>query len=253
MGILSDLFHKVFPASHPANQSDPATAQPQAAPGNAASVASEASRPPVDIDAVLTQMQRTNPQKLNWKTSIVDLMKLVGARQQPRQSQAARAGTALRRRHQRLRVDDRLAVSPGHAEDGRERGQAASRPAVALRDRAVASRAVASRATAATRACRRLRWAIGLVVRAQWLVVSSTGCVHWPPHPWKPPSRRSKRSAGCWATPSSTSPWLRCVRNSRRWTRPRRRNRPSRHRQRSQNRRCAWSASSSSMSWGRPR
>ena len=78
MGILSDLFHKVFPASHPANQTDPAIAQPEAAPGNAAPVSSEASRPPVDIEAVLTQMQGTNPQKLNWKTSIVDLMKLVG-------------------------------------------------------------------------------------------------------------------------------------------------------------------------------
>jgi len=78
MGILSDLFHKVFPASHPANQTDPAAAQPSAAPGNAAPMASEASHPPVDIDAVLSEMQSRNPQHLNWKTSIVDLMKLVG-------------------------------------------------------------------------------------------------------------------------------------------------------------------------------
>ncbi len=78
MGILSDLFHKVFPTSHPANQSDPASAQPSAAPGSAAPVASEASRPPVDIEAVLAEMQSRNPQQLNWKTSIVDLMKLVG-------------------------------------------------------------------------------------------------------------------------------------------------------------------------------
>ena len=78
MGILSDLFHKIFPATHPANQSDPAVAQPSIAPGSAAPVASEATHPPVDIDAVLTEMQSKNPQHLNWKTSIVDLMKLVG-------------------------------------------------------------------------------------------------------------------------------------------------------------------------------
>ena len=33
---------------------------------------------PVDIEAVLSQLQAKNPQELNWRTSIVDLMKLVG-------------------------------------------------------------------------------------------------------------------------------------------------------------------------------
>ncbi len=32
----------------------------------------------VDIEAVLSEMAVKNPQKLNWRTSIVDLMKLVG-------------------------------------------------------------------------------------------------------------------------------------------------------------------------------
>lgn len=32
----------------------------------------------VDIEAILTEMAAANPQKLNWRTSIVDLMKLVG-------------------------------------------------------------------------------------------------------------------------------------------------------------------------------
>jgi hypothetical protein len=32
----------------------------------------------VDVEAVLTDMAARNPQKLNWRTSIVDLMKLVG-------------------------------------------------------------------------------------------------------------------------------------------------------------------------------
>jgi hypothetical protein len=33
---------------------------------------------PVDIEAVLTHLQSKNQQELNWRTSIVDLMKLVG-------------------------------------------------------------------------------------------------------------------------------------------------------------------------------
>ena len=32
----------------------------------------------VDVDEVLSDLARNNPQKLNWKTSIVDLMKLLG-------------------------------------------------------------------------------------------------------------------------------------------------------------------------------
>lgn len=32
----------------------------------------------VDVNAVLNQLAEQNPQKLNWKTSIVDVMKLVG-------------------------------------------------------------------------------------------------------------------------------------------------------------------------------
>ena len=32
----------------------------------------------VDVEAVLEEMAAKNPQKLNWRTSIVDLMKLVG-------------------------------------------------------------------------------------------------------------------------------------------------------------------------------
>ena len=61
---------KPTPPSHP-NTSAPA---PAAAPTPAAS----ASVPPVDVDAVLTTLAKNQSQKLNWRTSIVDLMKLVG-------------------------------------------------------------------------------------------------------------------------------------------------------------------------------
>ncbi len=78
MSLLADLFHKIFPASHPAAQGDQTANAQAAAPGTAAPVASAATAPPVDIEAVLTDLQAKSGQTLNWKTSIVDLMKLVG-------------------------------------------------------------------------------------------------------------------------------------------------------------------------------
>ena len=53
-------------ASSGTSAAAPKPAQPQAAP------------PVVDVEAVLEKMAATNSQKLNWRTSIVDLMKLVG-------------------------------------------------------------------------------------------------------------------------------------------------------------------------------
>jgi hypothetical protein len=46
--------------------------------GGAASAAGGAGQQPVDVDAVLTEMAKKNPEKLDYKKSIVDLMKLVG-------------------------------------------------------------------------------------------------------------------------------------------------------------------------------
>ncbi len=53
----------------PSASAGPATAQPKPAP---------AAPQPVDVEAVLKKMAADNKQQLNWQTSIVDLMKLVG-------------------------------------------------------------------------------------------------------------------------------------------------------------------------------
>lgn len=53
----------------------PATPTPQAAP---ATPAAPAAIPVVDVVAKLEGLAAANPQKLNWKVSIVDLMKLLG-------------------------------------------------------------------------------------------------------------------------------------------------------------------------------
>lgn len=83
MGILSNIFNKIFPSSHPAvAQADVQAAAPSA--GNAAPVAPDAAAAPkqnmpeVDVEQVLNGMAQSAGQTLNWRTSIVDLMKLLG-------------------------------------------------------------------------------------------------------------------------------------------------------------------------------
>ncbi len=98
VGILSNIFHKIFPgkkdAAPAATTAAPAAApaapsaapQPQAAPApGAPAAAPAASAAPaaapmqqVDVEQVLNDMQKSSGQQLNWRTSIVDLLKLLG-------------------------------------------------------------------------------------------------------------------------------------------------------------------------------
>ena len=84
MGIFSSIKDKIF--GHPAVQAAPtapaaAPSQPKAAPAAAAPVAPAAPAAPkeVDPDAALAKIYESkgNPD-LNYKSSIVDLMKLLG-------------------------------------------------------------------------------------------------------------------------------------------------------------------------------
>ena len=81
MGILSNIFSKIFPSSHAANaQAAPTATAPAGAP--AATPAPAAAQPQamaeVDVAQMLDDMAGKSSEKLNWKTSIVDLMKLLG-------------------------------------------------------------------------------------------------------------------------------------------------------------------------------
>ena len=81
MGILSNIFSKIFPSSHAANTTGtPSTPAPGTAPGTSAtpSPPAVAAMSEVDVEALLDGMAAKSPEKLNWKTSIVDLMKLLG-------------------------------------------------------------------------------------------------------------------------------------------------------------------------------
>ncbi len=62
---------KAAPAPAPA-------ASPASAPAAEAPPAPAAAAPQVDVTALLDDIQSHNDQKLNWRTSIVDLMKLIG-------------------------------------------------------------------------------------------------------------------------------------------------------------------------------
>jgi hypothetical protein len=75
VSIFGSILAKIFPSSHPAV----VAAATSNAPAEATAPTPEvAAAPPVDVEAVLTALQANNSQQLNWQTSIVDLMKLLG-------------------------------------------------------------------------------------------------------------------------------------------------------------------------------
>jgi 3-oxoacyl-ACP reductase-like protein len=89
MSIFSSILNKILPgraqaAEQPAAPAATTTAQaapaPAAASAPAAPAATTATAPAaasVDVAAILTEKAAKAGQKLNWKTSIVDLMKLL--------------------------------------------------------------------------------------------------------------------------------------------------------------------------------
>jgi hypothetical protein len=93
MSIFKDILNKIFhrddkqqqapqgaPASEVAPSPTPSGAEAAAggvAVQSAATSEAVAAMPPVDVEAVLNGIAAQSKQKLNWRTSIVDLMKLL--------------------------------------------------------------------------------------------------------------------------------------------------------------------------------
>lgn len=71
---------KIFGRSPAATATAPGTTQTQTAGASATApaAAAVAPAPTVDVTAILDEMAKENPEKLDWRRSIVDLMKLVG-------------------------------------------------------------------------------------------------------------------------------------------------------------------------------
>ena len=94
MKLFNTLMSKIFGTSSAASTAatTPAAGSPGAGQPSTSAGASQTSMPAasagataappqggqVDVDAVLTRMASENSEKLDWKKSIVDLMKLVG-------------------------------------------------------------------------------------------------------------------------------------------------------------------------------
>jgi hypothetical protein len=78
MSIFSTILAKIFPGSHPAIAAANTTpAAPGDAPVPQAVVPPATAFPPVDVEKILEDRSSANAEKLNWRTSIVDLMKLL--------------------------------------------------------------------------------------------------------------------------------------------------------------------------------
>lgn len=75
MGLFANLLSKVF--GHQTTAAATATPPTAGAPTAAASGSAPAA-PVVDVTAILDDLAKKNPEKLDWRKSIVDLMKLVG-------------------------------------------------------------------------------------------------------------------------------------------------------------------------------
>lgn len=86
MSLFNSLMSKIFghasstPPAAPASAPASTTPATPAAPAPAAAAPAPAATPaqPVDVGAILDGLAAKNSEKLDWKHSIVDLMKLVG-------------------------------------------------------------------------------------------------------------------------------------------------------------------------------
>src|SRR5438045_9771508 len=84
MGLLNNLMSKIFghassaPATAPGAQTQSAAAPEQEAQAPVALAPAAAPPPVVDVTSILNDLAKKNPERLDWKRSIVDLMKLVG-------------------------------------------------------------------------------------------------------------------------------------------------------------------------------
>ena len=88
MGLFDNLMSKIFSrsgdtpgaaaSSAPSTTSRPQSAQPLAAPSVGSGGGAAAASQQVDVTAVLDDLAKKNSEKLDWRHSIVDLMKLVG-------------------------------------------------------------------------------------------------------------------------------------------------------------------------------
>jgi hypothetical protein len=78
MSILGDIISKVFSHASAAPAAPGTSSAPAAAPAGApASASTPAAAAPVDVTAILDKLASQSKEKLDWRHSIVDMMKLL--------------------------------------------------------------------------------------------------------------------------------------------------------------------------------
>ncbi len=144
MSILGNLFsrilgHKASAAAASPPPSATAPAKPTAAPPGASAVppvpntgGAPASAAPrvarmddVELEPLLDALVKTNGQKLDWRHSIVDLMKAVGMESSLAERKELAKELRIHRGHGRLREDEPMAASRSAQSDRRQRRQGA--------------------------------------------------------------------------------------------------------------------------------
>jgi hypothetical protein len=73
MGMLTDIFARVFPVGHPAHKGMGSSSLLPSSPAGAA----QQSLPVIDVPKVLGALASKRVEKLSWQDSIVDLMRLL--------------------------------------------------------------------------------------------------------------------------------------------------------------------------------
>ena len=129
MSIFGKIMSAIFGTASAASPAPAGTAPAGTgglAPAPAGSAAATMSK--VDVEAVLTKLAAANKEKLDWRKSIVDLMKLLNLDS----SLSARKELAKELHYTgdtgELGVDEHLAAQTGHAETCGKRRQGAGRP-----------------------------------------------------------------------------------------------------------------------------
>ena len=77
MSIFGNIVSAIFGHSSAAAAAPAAAAPQQSTPAAQSAPASASPASPVDVGAIMDDLASKAPQQLNWRTSIVDLMKLI--------------------------------------------------------------------------------------------------------------------------------------------------------------------------------
>ena len=118
MNIFGNLMARIFGHGEAAAGPVPATST-----ASAVAAAPAVSTVVVDVEAVLEAMAAKNPEKLNWRTSMVDLMKLVGMDSSLGPAEGAGDGARLHGQPAGQRHHEHLAAQAGAPEAGHNGGK----------------------------------------------------------------------------------------------------------------------------------